>query len=216
MTAVFLKFRWLIAALIALVLVAFIGGKLSSAPEEARQSVDENLAPASSSTVTRFEPSNTEGKRDRKPTERAQARHGSPQVFGASGIIPVSDLPVHLHAKSAIQISDSGDLGDFLASDSRTFSFPLSETEVGEFEILKRVEKANGSTVLFGSLAEERSHFSLVIEDGNLVSGTVSMLDSGDAYVLSVLPDGRLALSLTDPSVELPLCGCPDCIGDTP
>ena len=37
-------------------------------------------------------------------------------------------------------------------------------------------------------------------------------MDTKDAYRITSLPDGRVVLSLADPDIEIPNCGCESCL----
>ena len=90
---------------------------------------------------------------------------------------------------------------------------PLSESETVELATSQVVQKENGRIILFGQLANgERSHSSLVFDGGKLTSGSLTFFDSEEQYLITSLPDGKVALTLTDPDIHVPSCGCEECL----
>lgn len=126
--------------------------------------------------------------------------------------VRLRDIPKELHAKSAILISAHENLLETLSSADGVFSFPLEERKSADYKVTKVIE--NGDLSIFmGQLADgERSHFKLVLQDGVLHSGTFHALDKNEQYILSTQQDKSLLLSLVDPEIDLPTCGCESCI----
>jgi len=67
--------------------------------------------------------------------------------------------------------------------------------------------------MVFGALANgEKSHYLFVWDKGKLSSGNLSVSASQEHYRVSTLESGEVILSLTDPEIETPTCGCEDCL----
>jgi len=126
-------------------------------------------------------------------------------------LLSLSELPAELHAKSAIEIEVTD--GTAVRYNTDSFLLPLPDKGDVSLKVFKTVKKSDGRLVLFGRLASgERSHFSLLFEQGVLKSGSVTFFDTQDQYLVSSIEVGRLVVTLTDPDIEIPQCGCINCV----